>query len=175
MGACGCLPALARFGQDLVQQILWDGQQDRTGATLHRRCQGALQQRNNLCRLMRLRRPLHEGREGRDYVHLLKGVAAPRLSAHLADDRHDRRRIDLRSLQPDSQVRCSGGTPRETERRTSRELGHRLRHEGGRTLVASRDDADAVGGQTIDDAQDAFARNGEGDLDSGPSQRCGQG
>ncbi len=160
---------------DLVEHILRNRQKNRTGSTLHRRGQGALDERDHLGRLARLRRPLHQRRESGDDVHLLESVATPHVTSHLADDCDNGRRVGLGGMQPNRQIRRSGRASRETEGRPSGQLGNCLRHERRRSLVTRRDHANAVCGQAVDHAQDAFARNGEGDLDAGPSQGCRKG
>jgi len=91
-----------------------------------------------------------------------------------ADDRDQRHGIGPCGVQADGHVGGSGTACADAQSRPARQLPDCLGHESGGALVAGGHHSDVVGGESVEEAQYAFARDGEGDLDTGSGQTLGQ-
>src|ERR1035437_89150 len=162
-----------RSGRSRHQRIDHVGRhrdQDRAWAAPGGRCYCSLQNRPRLTWVLDLYGPLHDWLEGPHEVHFLEGLATAQIASNLTDDGDDRRRIRSRGVQAYCQIACAHTTGPDANGRSAGELRDGFSHEGGRPFVARSDHSNASGGQPFEKTEDAFARNGEGNLDAGTSQ-----
>ena len=171
----GCARGVLNVGGWSVEEIGRNGQNHRPRPPTGRRQECLLEHRPGVGRLADLACPLHQRLEHADDIQLLERLAAADVTPDLTNDGDDRGRVRLRGVKTDGQVGGPGAAGRDTERGPAGQLGHRLGHERRGPFVARADDANPVGGQPIEQAENALSGHGEGDLHPGPGKSGGQG
>ena len=108
-----------------------------------------------------------------DLVDLLERLAAAVGAQHLADEREHRGRVLAGRVDPDGEVGGTDRPRRKARRRAAGELAVGLRHERGGAFVAGRNEADPGLLQSVEEAEEALAGNGEGVPDAGCAEGLG--
>ena len=157
----------------LVEQVLGQRQDDRTGPSAERLAACLGHRLGHLVGRAGLRGPLGKAAERGDLVDLLERLETLDVPADLADEHEHRRRILASRVDPDAEVRATRRTRRQARGGPSGELSVRLCHERRRTLVAGRDDADPGALECVEEPEERLARDGEGVADAGCAQLVG--
>ena len=155
---------------DLVEEVLGQRQQDRSGSSAERLADRLVHDGRDLVRGRRLGGPLGEPAERRDLVDLLERLAPEVRALDLADEREHRARVLAGRVDPDREVRAADGPRREARRRSAGQLAVGLGHERRGALVAGRDDADPDVAERIEQPEERLAGHGERVPDAGRAQ-----
>ena len=147
-----------------LEEILRHRQQNRTRPAVQSGRDGTLGERNHIAGFPRLAGPFHQRLEGADDIDLLERLFALHVASDLAYKGHQRGRVGHRRFQTNREIRGSRSPGRDHQAGAARQLRSRLGHERSRRLVPGGDDSVLAGGQGIDDRQDAFTGDREGDL-----------
>ena len=146
------------LGRDLVEEVLGQGQQDRSGPAAEGLAHGLGHDRRDLIGGHRLGRPLGEPAERGDLVDLLERLAAQEAPLDLTDEREHRGRVLPGRVDADGEVGAPDGPRPEARRRSAGQLPVRLGHERRAALVARRDDADPGVLERVEHAEERLAR-----------------
>jgi len=150
-----------RVGHALIKQILGKREQDGSGPTRSELAERGLDGGRHRRWIADFGGPLGEPPECSRHVDLLECLAAPKPPLHLADDGDHRARIGAGGVHRDGEVGGADGARHESDGRTPCELPVRLGHEAGAILVPGRDDADALRGKRLKQAEETLAGDGE--------------
>ena len=158
---------------DLVEEVLRQRQQHRTGPAGQRLADGLGHDRRDVLGAARLGRPLGQPAERRDLVDLLERLAAEEVALDLADEREHRARVLPRRVDPDGEIGGADRARREARGRPTGQLPVGLGHERGAALVPRRDDPDPGVAERVEQAEERLARNGERVAHAGGPQGVG--
>ncbi len=158
------------LGHLLVEQVLGDRQDDRSGSSAERLAARLGHGVGDLGRRARLGCPLGQTADRRDLVDLLERLASADLPLDLADQDEHRGRILAGGVDADAEVRGTDRSRREADGGPAGQLAVRLGHECRPAFVTGRDDADAGAFEGVEEPEERLARDGEGVADT----RCPQ-
>ena len=146
----------------VVQHVLGQGENHRTGAARAGGVKGAGDIFGNPSRIVDPRRPFGERREHRGEIDFLKALAVAVVAGDIADKKDHRGAVLHRGMDADAGIGRAGATGDKGDTGLSSHLAVGLCHEGGAAVLAGGDGLDgAAVVQRVEHREEAFPGDGE--------------